>query len=233
MVEIGQGAIGGSEKLDELSAAGLCAPEARCGASQSARFVLCLSLLLVAAVAIGVYSNSFNHSFVYDDKATIVENRFIRDFRNLSKFFSRDYFSQASELTYRPVVTFSYMVDFRLWGQRPKGFHATNISLHMINSMLIFFIAISLWRSRAVGLVCGTIFASYPVMSEAVNAISFREDQLAAAFFFFALLAHLALSGEPGALKKKFRANCRWHSPGRLLICSLFSQRRWLLASPS
>lgn len=221
MVDPGGETIIGNEELKERNAADLRIGELNHSAIAAHKPSLYLGLLLVAALAVGVYWNSLSNSFVYDDKATIVENTFIRDFKNLSKFLSRDYFSQASELTYRPVITFSYMADFFFWGQNPRGFHAANILLHMVNSLLIFLIAFSIWRCAAAALACGLIFASYPVMSEAVNAISFREDVLSTSFFFAALLIHIAFGPDPVVLKKKLSQILSLVRRGSLIfVCS-------------
>src|ERR1022692_4693995 len=47
--------------------------------------VLCLGLTLVVLAA---YANHFQNKFHFDDSPTIVENRFVRDLRNVPGFFT-------------------------------------------------------------------------------------------------------------------------------------------------
>ena len=43
-------------------------------------------------------------------------------------------------MSYRPVVTLSYFIDYAFWKLNPFGFHFTNTLLHTFNSVLLFFL---------------------------------------------------------------------------------------------
>ena len=109
-------------------------------------------------------------------------------------------------MTYRPVVTFSYFIDYSLWHLNPAGFHLTNILLHAVNVVLVYLLVSAVSRSRTTAFLTSILFALHPILTEAVNGISYREDLLATTFFlgrhFYCLLNPKSTSQNP-----KF-ANC-------------------------
>lgn len=153
------------------------------------RYVYCL--LLPFFISIIVYLNCLQNSFVYDDDSTIINNYFIRHWSNLPDIFTRKYFVLSAELTYRPVVTLSYFIDYTFWHLNPWGYHLTNILLHAINSVLVFIFAFQVFKNRTTALISTMFFSSYPLFSEVVNAVGFREDLLAFMFFILAFICYL------------------------------------------
>ena len=142
-----------------------------------------LQILLIIALPIIVFLNSLDNTFVYDDVFTITDNYFIRDWGNLLAFFTDDYFKYSGEVTYRPVVTFSYFIDYALWHLNPVGFHLTNVLLHAANVVLVYAVVSAVSKSRITSFLTSILFALHPILTEAVNGISYREDILATTFF--------------------------------------------------
>ncbi|MFN3531127.1 MAG: tetratricopeptide repeat protein [Candidatus Brocadia sp.] len=131
------------------------------------------------------------NSFVYDDESTIINNYFIRHWSNFPNLFTSKYFVLSAELTYRPVVTLSYFIDYTFWHLNPLGYHLTNMLLHAMNSTLFFIFAFRVLKKRSMALVAALFFSSFPVFSEAVNAIGFREDLMAFLFLVLAFIFYL------------------------------------------
>ena len=148
-------------------------------------------LLLPFVISIIVYLNCLQNSFVYDDDTTIINNYFIRHWSNLPDLFTIKYFVLSAELTYRPVVTLSYFIDYTFWHLNPLGYHLTNILLHAINSILVFIFAFQVFKNRTPALISAVFFSSYPLFSEVVNAVGFREDLLAFMFLTLAFICYL------------------------------------------
>ncbi len=150
------------------------------------------SVLLIVALCLAVYGNTIGHGFVYDDTRVVEGNFFIRQGKNLAALFNGRYFTVSGEITYRPAVTLSYFLDYALWKSRPAGFHLTNVLLHALNSVLVYFLFRRLLIRQAAALAAALLFAVHPIASEPVNAVSFREDLLCFAFSLAAFLAYLA-----------------------------------------
>ncbi len=147
-----------------------------------------LQILLISALAVIAFLNSLDNAFVYDDVFTITNNYFIRDWGNFPALFTHEYFNSSGEITYRPVVTLSYFIDYSIWRLNPFGFHLTNILLHTISAVLVYTLLSRIVRDRIVPFLTGILFASHPILTEAVNAVSYREDLLAVVFFLSSLV---------------------------------------------
>ncbi len=100
-------------------------------------FVYQLTLIIIVSIVLYLYT--IGNNFAYDDKFTVVNNYLIRSWRNAPTIFNGDYFVAAGELSYRPLVTLTYFIDYTLWRLNPVGYHLTNLSLHCLNTILLFF----------------------------------------------------------------------------------------------
>ena len=63
----------------------------------------------------------------------ILENRSLAELNNLAAIVWRD--------VMRPLINISYAMDLRIWGPRPLGFHITNVLLHGVNVLWVFYLA--------------------------------------------------------------------------------------------
>ncbi len=154
--------------------------------------------LLLAGLVVGCYWNSLGNGFTYDDKFVIVQNTMIKDIRNLLHLISKSYFYESTEISYRPLVTLSYFVDYALWGLHPFGFHLTNLLLHLLTTFGVYVLFLRLLPSPRWGegggegpprpaLIGAALFAAHPVLTEAVNNVGYREDLLATGLVLLAL----------------------------------------------
>lgn len=143
---------------------------------------------IITVLPVLIYLNSLENTFVYDDYLTITNNHFIREWRYLSALFNQKYFAVSNELTYRPVVTLSYFVDYAIWQLRPCGYHLTNLIIHTLNVYLVYFTAYLLFKNRITAFISCLLLSIHPIFSEAVNAVSYREDLLSATFLLVAFI---------------------------------------------
>lgn len=171
-----------------------------------------LSIALLIVFSIIIYANTLKNGFVFDDFGTIVNNNHL--IKNPGKFSilinQKEYFDYSGEITYRPVATLSYMLDYTLYGLKPWGYHLTNILLHLGNVILLYMFLVLLSGSNEQVMIKGLgvrlttpqpfllslLFAVHPVLTEAVNAISFREDLLSFLFYMATLNIYLFLRAD-------------------------------------
>lgn len=102
-------------------------------------FHLIIPIFIIVCLSQFVYLNALSNQFVYDDEFIITNNSFIKTWDNFPKLFNREYFEHSGELSYRPVVTATYFIDYALWRLAPAGYHFTNNCLHSLNAVLLFF----------------------------------------------------------------------------------------------
>ncbi|HHT9137073.1 MAG TPA: tetratricopeptide repeat protein [Candidatus Wunengus sp. YC60] len=143
---------------------------------------------LITVLPVLIYLNSLGNTFVYDDYLTVTNNHFIREWRYLSAFFSQKYFAISNELTYRPIVTLSYFVDYAIWQLRPCGYHLTNLIIHTFNGYLVYLAVYHLFKNHVSAFISCLLFSTHPIFAEAINAVSYREDLLSATFLLAAFI---------------------------------------------
>ena len=172
-----------------MSWVGDCSPSMRARSRRGAIAIVATAFVLVWAT----YCNTFSNSFHYDDVHTIVDNRHIRDLGNVIGFFSDpETFASISERAmFRPVVTTSFAVNYRLGLYDVFGYHVANFSLHLSCALLLFLLARSIGLTRIQAGIGALLFAVHPVQTEVVNYISSRSESLAALFFLAALTAYV------------------------------------------
>ena len=149
--------------------------------------------ILVSLISFLAYLNTLNHQFVFDDFRIITNNPYIKDWKYFSALFNRDYFKISGELSYRPLVTLSYFIDYSIWHLNPFGFHLTNLLIHSLNTFIVYLLIFKITRRfNLTGISC-LFFGIHPILTETVNSVGFREDLLCATFFLLTLLFYAKL----------------------------------------
>ena len=168
-----------------------------------------LQIMILVFVCAAVYINSLPNGFVFDDYAVIVENKYLKlPGINLAAFFDQSYFNVAGgEASYRPLATLSYYLIYAIAGLNPFFYHLLSVLLHAVNVVLIYRLVHWLLRQRFTALTAGLLFACHPALTEAVDAIAYNEDLLAAAFFLAALLFYLR-SSTANLRSRRFNYGC-------------------------
>ncbi|MCF6155953.1 MAG: tetratricopeptide repeat protein [Candidatus Brocadia sp.] len=115
-------------------------------AYQSNLYLQSITISIIVVLTTITYLNCLPNQFVYDDTSTIVENRLIKNWGNFYDLITRDYFKYSGELTYRPLVTLSYFIDYFFWHLNPMGYHVVNVVLHTLNVILMYFLVLLLFR---------------------------------------------------------------------------------------
>ncbi len=93
---------------------------------------------------------------------------------------------------YRPLTSFSYWLDFKLWGLNAAGFHLTNTLVHAFNVILLFLLVLRIFGDLRSAFASALLFSLFPTHFESVAWISGRTDLLA--LLFLLVSAHFFLS---------------------------------------
>ena len=166
-----------------------------------------LHVLLIALLGLIVYSNTFDVPFVFDDVPYIVNNPTIKDFGYFIDTSKADGLKIATVtrryLDTRYVGFLSFWANYKLGGLNPQGYHAVNITLHVLCSLLLYVIVRLTFgtpalkgsaldpHQRLIALFTALLFAVHPLQTEAVTYISQRVGLLAA-FFYLGSVASYA-----------------------------------------
>lgn len=150
--------------------------------------ILLGSILLLT---LATYAIALRHDFVtWDDDLLIIRNPAVRQF---SFAALRQMFSTYDPELYIPLTLLSFNIEHALFGLNPMVFHATNILLHLINTLFVFLIVRHWSGRRTVAAAAALLFGIHPLNVEAVNWISGRKDLLSSTFFLLAYLQYLRL----------------------------------------
>ncbi|HLG18909.1 MAG TPA: hypothetical protein VI895_03715 [Bdellovibrionota bacterium] len=87
-----------------------------------------------------------------------------------------------------PVTILTYQLEHKLFDLDPRGFHATNVVLHLASCLLLFILGRALGLGFWGAFFSMMLFGLHPVVSEPVSWVSGRKDLLA---LFFSLGATL------------------------------------------
>jgi tetratricopeptide (TPR) repeat protein len=146
------------------------------------------------------YLNILFNGFVDDDGSQVVENRYIRSFHYLKEIFATNVWSFAGTTVanfYRPMMTFGYLVCYKLFGLRAYGFHLVSLLLHVLVVCLVFVLTERLTGDRVGAFVAGALFALHPVHTESVAWIAAVTD-LELTFFYLLTFGLFLAAARPG-----------------------------------
>jgi len=144
------------------------------------------------------YANSLEGEFIWDDVGLVENNADIKSFTGLPRIFSTNIWAGIGEnsTAYRPLQMATYFIDYSLWRLNPWGYHLTNVLLHILAALALYWLITLLFKQRLLALFSALIFICHPVQTEAVAYISGRADLLAAIFIFLSFGFYLKLLGQ-------------------------------------
>lgn len=146
-----------------------------------------LGLLLLLTII--VYSDSLRNGFTnWDDDRHITLNN---DIKNISLQNIKTIFSTSYVGMYHPLTTLSFAVEYSIFGLSAPAFHTTNLLLHLLNILLIYFLVLWLLKSHKATFFTAFIMALHPMHVESVCWITERKDLLYALFFISALIVYI------------------------------------------
>ncbi len=151
----------------------------------SGAWPLAVLLLLALLPYAGILRNDF--TYIYDDKAQIIDNPYVHSFGHLREVLTTPVwsFADAHGMTnyYRPVMTFGFLICYQIFGPWAFGFHLASLLLHAAVVMVLYLFAKQLFPYRGAAFAAAGLFALHPVHVESVAWISAVTD-LEVTFFF-------------------------------------------------
>jgi Flp pilus assembly protein TadD len=185
-----------------LSASGPAAGSNRKHNDNKAAWPLRLVILLLTVWVLAVFYPLVSFNFLrYDEMEQVVKNPMAQ---SLSPANILRIFTSFCIESYYPIRLLSFALDHQFWKLDPKGYHITNVIIHMVNVLLLFWLGLRLFRrwgerplrrepsapgdERSNLLFAGTagvaacVFAIHPVVIECVAWVGAREELLMATF---------------------------------------------------
>jgi tetratricopeptide (TPR) repeat protein len=147
---------------------------------------LCLVLVIPA---ISLFPSLKNDFINWDDPQYVTENKTITElsWRNIKTIYSSFYMGH-----YHPLTLLSYALEYRFFKLNPFAYHLTNLILHLLNTLLVFWLIWMLTGGVWICLGVSLLFGIHPLHVETVAWISERKDLLYSFFFLGSMTVYLA-----------------------------------------
>lgn len=131
-----------------------------------------LVLGVAATLLLAAFAYSLGNDFVWDDRRQIVENHLIQHDRFFLAALRSDVWAFRAEggssNYYRPAAVLWMIVNHRLFGLHPFGWHLANLLAHAVVTALVFLVVRELKASPVVTALTTWLFAVHPVHVETV-----------------------------------------------------------------
>jgi tetratricopeptide (TPR) repeat protein len=151
---------------------------------------------LVAAVLTAFWPALHNGFVNYDDIHYLTENPQVRQGFSAETLWWA--LTTGRPNYWHPLTLLSHMVDWQLYGPAPMGHHATNLGLHVVNTVLLFLLLErttgAMWRSA----LAAALFGLHPLRVESVAWAAERKDVLSTCLWLLTLHAHVRYAARPG-----------------------------------
>jgi tetratricopeptide (TPR) repeat protein len=155
--------------------------------------------LAVFVLAAALFAQTIRFPFVFDDEFLIAANGFLHAPWSAFTAFAHDFWhgTPMEGAYYRPLVVLSFVLNGKVLGWNPWGFHLVNVLLHAANSLLLLWLLLRLQVPERAAFLGALLFAFHPAAAWPVGSIVARVDLLPA---FFVLLSFHALAAGSFAL---------------------------------
>lgn len=179
--------------------------------------MLCGSQLFLLAVAVClVYADILDNQFVFDD-SRIYNSPFLR-----ITSLSWDSLSRVvlhGEPITRPVANLSFALNYFLHGYQVGGYHLVNLVIHLVNGILLYFLALTILRTPAIrpgkegcesndltnhwmAFFAALLWLVHPLQTQSVAYTVQRMNSLAALFYLASLLLYIRGRGVVGGKRR-------------------------------
>jgi len=196
-----------------------------------------LAVFLLLGMTVFSFYPSLDNGFTnWDDPGHLLENDVVKELStaNLKRIFS----SYIGE-NYYPFTILSYAIEYHFSGLNPKIYHATNLILHLLNVLLVYWLIFLMTKRHIAAWIVAFLFAVHPTNVEPVAWISSRKDVLFSVFYLGALISYVFYLKRPLQQRKFF-----WFSlilfvfsflskpvaasfPFLLLVFDYYFERKW------
>ncbi|MGE0268380.1 MAG: tetratricopeptide repeat protein [Candidatus Omnitrophota bacterium] len=164
---------------------------------ESSRYAIIISIVILMAVGILIYSNTYRCSWHFDDLSYIVNNPTIRTLTDVRSIWER--------LTApgRTVVLYTFALNYHFGKTDVFGYHVVNNAIHLITTLLVYWMCLQLFhapriknsplssRKRILSLFIALVFLTHPLQTQAVTYICQRFASLATLFYVAAMSFYL------------------------------------------
>ncbi|MBI5233738.1 MAG: tetratricopeptide repeat protein [Deltaproteobacteria bacterium] len=192
-------------------------------------------VVLIILVGLLCYSNTLKAPFQWDELAFIEDYPLVKDisyFLEPSKAEGHGYYHV---LLNRYIGFLTFALNYKIHGLDVTGYHIVNISIHLLNSLLVYFLVVLTFKTpffvrrpvpdqplhaSMVSFLSALLFVSHPVQTEAVTYIFQRHASLVTTFYLLSMLCYIKYGLRQSA-DGKVDVLSAFYYPASLISCIL------------
>lgn len=158
-----------------------------------------IALLLIPIIFLGVYAETLDHPFYFDDTTNIIDNPHIRleefNLAGLKRAVA------GGHLQRRPVANLSFAFNYLLGEYNPALYRLVNVLIHGLNGLLLFCLvnltlrlpaaAMSGINVSRIAYATALIWLVHPLHIQSVTYIVQRMNSMASMFYLLAMLCYV------------------------------------------
>lgn len=146
-----------------------------------------LGVFAISAVVFIVYFPSLGIGFWTDDYLAIDAAGRFSGVDYLTRFFD----PRIQRFWYRPMVGLQWKIEYSIFKGEPFGYHAVQVTFHLVNCLLLYWLVAYVTKRRRIGLGAALIYATLPLSSMSVYWTPVH-DPLASIFYLATILLWLS-----------------------------------------
>jgi tetratricopeptide (TPR) repeat protein len=171
--------------------------------ARDSRRTLSLCAAVIVGATLAVYARGLGGLFLYDDVGSIPGNPSIR---SLSGALSPP---GGLTVTGRPVLNFSFALNYAVSGTRPWSYHALNVAIHAAAALALFAVVRRTLANAPAGcrpepertglaFAAALLWALHPLQTESVEYVVQRAESLMGLFYLLTLYAFVRSAASAG-----------------------------------
>ena len=143
--------------------------------------------LFIGIVVFFTFFASLPNAFVLDDPSQVIKNPLVVS-GNIPQIFLGSSFgvtgsSKGEGVYYKPLMTSSFAILYKISRENPYSYHLYQILLHAINSILVFLLFRKFFKNT-LSFIAAVLFSVHPLNAESVLYVSALQGPL---FFVFGM----------------------------------------------
>jgi protein O-mannosyl-transferase len=141
-------------------------------------------VILLFILTFFLFIKTVNYQLINLDDTAIISNNLdiLTNIKNIPLAFKTDAFISSHGDYYRPLQTVTFFIDASLGKGNVWIFHLTNLLLHILTSMGVYFLLRQLKLRPLVSFALSLLFAIHPMLASAVSWVPARGDLLLGLF---------------------------------------------------
>jgi len=156
--------------------------------------------LILTVATVVIFYPMLSHKFLnLDDHVYVTKNEHVRSGLNPQSL--QWAFTTIHGEFYHPLTWVSLLTDTSLYGMKARGYLTTNLMLHVLNALLLFYVLFRTTGFLIRSLLVAALFALHPLHVESVAWISDRKDLLCTFFWYVSIWAYISYLEQPKAGK--------------------------------